>query len=445
MPMAFRYWPTLYRDFNEVIDDRIRHFRFAVISAWLKVLPSKLWQHWHDTAGSSVVIAAKPGSAPLSILFYPITLEGRRGTTDEFATIPFHLDLFSAALVELAKSIPVHSLILSSHLFFCLPLFLFPFTVPCRIVFAKPEDLEAWPNHLSFRFLTRVRSLSYSPMAAWIFLQTSSLVTWSLYEMFNSGSKACVLFSNSAVKVHDSQAYRNMEMARECISFTFDPRDMLEALYRLQFGNVGLCYRDPYHRRILELWTNCGLVAFGFHILWEAWGISVMESCCLVGPFCHCISVAVPGQLTVYGDSRYLAFEVFLKVSVNVIWSLHITFCLLVIWICSHLSGLNTICQICQSLSHSSRWSRSSCSDSASFWSRITLYSWPSSAKSCTDEETLEGRSLMYTRSRRGLSTVPCGTPDVTAAGDVFPSRTTCWFLSARKLLIQDMFLSLMP
>ena len=105
-----------------------------------------------------------------SILFYPITLEGRRGTTDEFATTPFHLDLFSAALVELAKSIPVHSLILSSHLFFCLPLFLFPFTVPCRIVFAKPEDLDTWPNHLSFRFLTRVRSSSYSPMAAWIFL-----------------------------------------------------------------------------------------------------------------------------------------------------------------------------------------------------------------------------------------------------------------------------------
>ena len=121
-----------------------------------------------------------------SILFYPITLEGRRGSTDEFATIPFHLDLFSAALVELAKSIPVHSLILSSHLFFCLPLFLFPFTVPCRNVFANSEDLETWPNHLSFRFLTRVRSSSYSPMAAWIFLRTSSLVTWSLYEMFYS-------------------------------------------------------------------------------------------------------------------------------------------------------------------------------------------------------------------------------------------------------------------
>ena len=29
-----------------------------------------------------------------SILFYPITLEGLRGITDEFATIPFHLVLF---------------------------------------------------------------------------------------------------------------------------------------------------------------------------------------------------------------------------------------------------------------------------------------------------------------------------------------------------------------
>ena len=133
--------------------------------------------------GPSDIPGSIPGPAAFySILFYPITLEGRRGTTDEFATTPFHLDLFSAALVELAKSIPVHSLILSSHLFFCLPLFLFPFTVPCRIVFAKAEDLETWPNHLSFRFLTRVRSSSYSPMAAWIFLRTSSLVTWSLYE-----------------------------------------------------------------------------------------------------------------------------------------------------------------------------------------------------------------------------------------------------------------------
>ena len=38
-----------------------------------------------------------------SILFCSMTLEGRQGTTAEFATIFFHLVLFSAALVELAK------------------------------------------------------------------------------------------------------------------------------------------------------------------------------------------------------------------------------------------------------------------------------------------------------------------------------------------------------
>ena len=36
-----------------------------------------------------------------AILFYPITLEGRRGTTDELAIIPFHPVLFSVALAEL--------------------------------------------------------------------------------------------------------------------------------------------------------------------------------------------------------------------------------------------------------------------------------------------------------------------------------------------------------
>ena len=48
--------------------------------------------------------------------------DGHQATTDEFATIPFHLVLFSAALVELTNSISVHSFILSSHLFLCPPL-----------------------------------------------------------------------------------------------------------------------------------------------------------------------------------------------------------------------------------------------------------------------------------------------------------------------------------
>ena len=50
-----------------------------------------------------------------------LNLGGRRGTTDDVATIPFYLSLSSATLRESPNSIPVHYLMLSSHLF-CLPL-----------------------------------------------------------------------------------------------------------------------------------------------------------------------------------------------------------------------------------------------------------------------------------------------------------------------------------
>ena len=108
-----------------------------------------------------------------------LNLGDRRGTTDDVATIPFHRFLSSAALRESTNPIPVHSLMLSSHPFFCLPLLLAPFTVPCRIFFAMPEDLETWPYQLSFHFFTVVRS-SCTPIAFWILLRTSLFVTWSL-------------------------------------------------------------------------------------------------------------------------------------------------------------------------------------------------------------------------------------------------------------------------
>ena len=88
-----------------------------------------------------------------------LNLGGRRGTTDDIKTIPFHPSLSFAALRESPNLIPIHSLMLSSHLFICLPLLLAPFTVPSRIVFAVPKDLEMWPYHLSFCFCTMVLQL----------------------------------------------------------------------------------------------------------------------------------------------------------------------------------------------------------------------------------------------------------------------------------------------
>ena len=103
-----------------------------------------------------------------------LNLGGRRVTTNDIATITFHPSLSSASLRESPNPIPVHSLMLSPHLFFCLPLFLAPFTVPYRIVFTMPEDLEMWPYHLGFRFFTMVRRSSWTPIAIWILMRTFS-------------------------------------------------------------------------------------------------------------------------------------------------------------------------------------------------------------------------------------------------------------------------------
>ena len=66
--------------------------------------------------------------------------EGRWGTTDDFATSFLHFPLFSTALWDLANPRPVHSLMLSSHLFLCPPCLLPPFTVPCKMILARPDD-----------------------------------------------------------------------------------------------------------------------------------------------------------------------------------------------------------------------------------------------------------------------------------------------------------------
>ena len=59
--------------------------------------------------------------------------EGRLGITDNFATNFLHFPLFSTAILDLMNSRPVHSLMLSPHLFLCLPCLLPHFTVPFKM------------------------------------------------------------------------------------------------------------------------------------------------------------------------------------------------------------------------------------------------------------------------------------------------------------------------
>ena len=108
---------------------------------------------------------------------------GRWGTTDDFAASFPPSSLFSTALWDLVNSRPVHFLMLSSHLFLCLPFFFPSFTVSCKIALARPDESEVWSYYCSLRLFTMVRRSSCSPIACWVLAGNSSLVIWSLYEM----------------------------------------------------------------------------------------------------------------------------------------------------------------------------------------------------------------------------------------------------------------------
>ena len=136
--------------------------------------------------------------------------------------------LSTAALRESPNSIPVPSLVLSSHLSFCLPL-LATFIVPCRIVFAMPEDLEIWPYHLSFLFFTMVRRSSSTPVALWILLQTSSFVLWSLEVSYSISSQRLGSFSRVLLSMSGSHRYKGSVR----ISLTLEASEMFLSLHMM--------------------------------------------------------------------------------------------------------------------------------------------------------------------------------------------------------------------
>ena len=51
------------------------------------------------------------------------------------------------------------------------------------MVLARPDERETCPYHFSLHLFTMVRRSSRDPIACWILAHTSSVVTWSLYEL----------------------------------------------------------------------------------------------------------------------------------------------------------------------------------------------------------------------------------------------------------------------
>lgn len=100
----------------------------------------------------------------------------------------------SAALVKLANSAPLFLSTSSLSL---------SVTAPCKTVFSYPEDLK-----ISVSFLwTKVCSSLYFPMAAGIFLRTSSLKMVHVRQHYISSQSPA--FSNFIDKVHDSRGGGN--------------------------------------------------------------------------------------------------------------------------------------------------------------------------------------------------------------------------------------------
>ena len=74
---------------------------------------------------------------------------------------PFYLILLSHSPGVSQNLNPVHSEILFSQRFYCLPLLLPRCTVPCKMVLASPADLGICPNHFN-QYLTWRRCIAYT-------------------------------------------------------------------------------------------------------------------------------------------------------------------------------------------------------------------------------------------------------------------------------------------
>ena len=118
------------------------------------------------------------------LFFHYLSLnrDSRWGTADDFATSFLHFSLFSTALWDLANSRPVHSLMLSSHLFLCLP-GLLPL---CLARWFWPDLMNRWHHHTTAVCVSLLSSGVFVWSNCLLDLDTDFLVSnmvfvWDLY------------------------------------------------------------------------------------------------------------------------------------------------------------------------------------------------------------------------------------------------------------------------
>ena len=124
--------------------------------------------------------------------------------------------------------------------------FFFPFTVSCRIVFANQKTLRHGHTNLipvscpgsEVHFILQRLLRSFCKLSHWLY---GPCMKCSI--AFSSFSSQRPAFYSLT---HDSHAYRNMELTRECIRFVFDQTDM-NVWLQLCKSCSGLC--NPWETR----------------------------------------------------------------------------------------------------------------------------------------------------------------------------------------------------
>ena len=127
-----------------------RRWRDDIVGQQGAVLTSKGQRKLEDSGGG--LLPALERLSICSIILWTV------GAPHDVTTNLRHSSLSSAFLTVLLSPKPVHSQMLSSHRFLCLPLLLPPCTVPWRNVLSRPEDLVMCPYHCSLRCFTMVKS-----------------------------------------------------------------------------------------------------------------------------------------------------------------------------------------------------------------------------------------------------------------------------------------------
>ena len=163
----------------------------------------------------------------------PLTTGGRWDTIDDFTTSFLHFSLFCPALWDLVSSRPVHSLMLFSQQFLCLPCLLPPFIMPCKIVLPRPAEWETCPCHCSLRQGVFVWSSCLLDLGV-DFLVDNMVFLWDVYYL--------------AVAPHFHSLYSSLELCCEGPWFTSIQEDGCDKGARQSYLGAGLK---------VFMWSNC--------------------------------------------------------------------------------------------------------------------------------------------------------------------------------------------